>query len=120
MKNIQLENAKKDLCVVCEQPIQIHTTWVCGQCLKQCEIDKADVKSKCCGADAQSIGRLTCSEKCHDTFVKKLEKEFGAVKMVIDDTTGMAYKVPTKDIIERGLTWQDLHKYPQLEEPAIN
>jgi len=69
-----------------------------------------DIKSECCKADVQPIGRLTCSDNCHESFAKQLERKFGKVKKVIDDTTGVAYKVPTRDIIENGLTWQDLPK----------
>lgn len=57
-------------------------------------------------------GRLTCSEKCHDEFVKFGEKKFGVTKKVVDMVTGIAYQVPTKDIIEKGLAWKDLTKYP--------
>lgn len=122
----------KDLCVVCGGLIEMTTMWLCEQCLKQCDvgdsviIDKANdkmlvnVKSKCCGTGAQSVVRLTCSEKCHDEFVKILEKEFGTVKKVTDETTGVGYRIPTRDIIERGLTWQDLPKYPRWEDPVVN
>lgn len=62
-----------------------------------------------------AAGRKTCSENCHDEFVKFLEKKFGATKKVVDITTGIAYNVTTRDIIERGLTWEDLKKYPAWE-----
>lgn len=57
-------------------------------------------------------GRITCSKKCHDEFVKFGEKKFGVVKKVVDGTTGIIYEVPTKDIIEKGLAWKDLTKFP--------
>lgn len=56
--------------------------------------------------------RMTCSQKCHDEFVKFGDKRFGVTKKVVDSTTGMTYEVPTRDIIEKGLAWEDLAKYP--------
>ena len=61
-------------------------------------------------------GRITCSERCHEEFIKFGEGKFGTVKKVIDATTGIAYVVPTRDIIERGLAQKDLAKYPLWEE----
>jgi len=128
MENIQFENAKKYLCVICGEHIELSSVWICRRCFQQCEIDDfriiekikdkmfLDIKSKCCDADVQSVGRLTCSDGCHEEFVKRLEREFGETKKVIDDITGTAYKVPTRDIIERGLTWQDLPKYQQWND----
>ena len=57
-------------------------------------------------------GRETCSKSCHEELVKIAEGTFGASKMVTDSTTGISYKVPTRDIIEKGLAWKDLAKYP--------
>lgn len=65
-------------------------------------------------------GRITCSKKCHDEFIKFGEKKFGFVKKVVDITTGITYEVPTKDIIEKGLTWEDLSKYPILKGDKDN
>ena len=55
---------------------------------------------------------ITCSERCHEAFVKFAEEKFGIVKNVVDSVTGISYKVPTRDIIENGLRWKDLAKYP--------
>lgn len=136
------DNMEKDeqkyLCVICGEHIDIVTIWICKQCFKQCSVDdyviidkakdKIDVtdsqlrtaKSKCCGTDVQSVGRLTCSEKCHASFIRMLEKEFGTVKKVTDEATGIDYRIPIKDIVERRLTWQDLTKYPQWEDPVTS
>lgn len=74
-----------------------------------------DNSGKClcimCGL-AVTAGRMTCSEKCHDEFIKFGQKKFGVKKKVVDITTGIAYSVPTRDIIEIGLAWKDLAKYP--------
>lgn len=128
MEKIKFENAKKGLCTICGENIEMSSVWICSQCLKHCDIDNSrilettndkmliDAKSICCNADVRSTGRLTCSDTCHEKFVKQLETEFGEMKKVTDTTTGITYKVPTRDIIEKGITWQDLPKYPQLDE----
>jgi len=62
------------------------------------------------------IGRqYTCSEKCHRKFVRALIKKSGKYKKVIDARTGVAHRVPTKDIIEKGLQYKDLPNYPLWE-----
>ena len=48
--------------------------------------------------------------------LKEMIKEFGEYKQVIDAKSGVAYKVPTKDIITKGLKQQDLDKYPIWED----
>jgi len=59
------------------------------------------------------IGRLlTCSEECHRKLVERLIREFGEYKKVVDVETGKAYKVPVRDIIEKGLKYRDLINYP--------
>jgi hypothetical protein len=68
-----------------------------------------------CNMHILTRGRMTCSENCHEKFVKICEEEFGIAKKVIDDTTGIMYKVPTRDIIEKGITWRDLTKYPTIK-----
>ena len=59
---------------------------------------------------------MTCSDACHDELVSRLIAEFGEFKKVADQTTGIAYKVPTRDIIEKGIRWRDLNRYPLWEE----
>jgi hypothetical protein len=56
---------------------------------------------------------FTCSEACHERFVAMLVEEFGEHKRVVDAETGKAYRVPTRDIIEKGLRHADLVKYPE-------
>lgn len=76
----------------------------------------ADAKSKCCHEDLEVRTRITCSDKCHKHFVKDLIKQFGEFKIVVDQSSGKSYKVPTKDIIEKGLRWRDLSRYPEFVE----
>jgi len=44
-----------------------------------------------------------------------MEKEFGIYKKVVDIDTGKIHRVPTRDIIEKGLRQQDLRRYPEWE-----
>ncbi len=75
----------------------------------------ADARSKCCRADLEVRTRITCSEKCHKLFVRALTSQFGEFKRVVDQTTEKSYRVPTKDIIEKGLKWRDLARYPEWD-----
>jgi len=59
------------------------------------------------------VGReLTCSDGCHEELVRQLIASFGEFKKVVRQSTGVAYKVPTRDIIERGLKEEELDQYP--------
>ena len=63
-------------------------------------------------------GRLyTCSDSCHETLVDELVKEFGEFKKVVD-AEGTVHKVPTTEILERGLRYEDLKKYPKWEQES--
>ena len=59
---------------------------------------------------------MTCSNACHEEMVSRLTAEFGEFKKVVDQTTGTAYRVPTRDIIEKGIKWRYLSRYPKWEE----
>lgn len=59
---------------------------------------------------------LTCTQPCHDQLVNHLVAQFGAFKKVVRMSTGVAYKVPTRDIIEKGIKEQDLDRYPLWED----
>jgi len=62
-------------------------------------------------------GRLyTCSDECHKKLIDQLVKEFGEYKKVVDAETGKTYKVPTRDILEHGLSYEDLWQYPEWKE----
>jgi len=64
-----------------------------------------------------SQGReITCSGWCHDKLISCIVAEFGEFKMVIRQATGIAYRVPTRDIIEFGLREVDLSQYPLWKE----
>lgn len=59
---------------------------------------------------------LTCSENCHEVFIEHLIAKFGEYKKVVRMTTGVAYKVPTRDILERGIKEKGLDQYPVWED----
>lgn len=57
----------------------------------------------------------TCSDTCHEIFVRRMEKEFGGYKKVTDMVTGKTYRVPTRYIIENGLKQTELKNFPEWE-----
>jgi len=74
-----------------------------------------------CGAQCPEfrVTSITCSEECHEKLIDRLEKEFGIYKKVVDIETGRAHRVPTRDIIEKGLKHQDLKNYPEWKEGRL-
>lgn len=69
-----------------------------------------------CGNLYEPGRELTCSDSCHEELVKRLIAEFGEYKKVVRASTGIAYKVPTKHIIECGLNERDLDQYLLWED----
>lgn len=69
-----------------------------------------------CGTFYEPGRETTCSEDCHDKLVACLIKQFGEFKKVVRQSTGVAYKVPTRDIIEFGISEPELDRYPRWEE----
>lgn len=77
-------------------------------------------KNLCVICDKPTITcKITCSDDCHEKFVEFCEAQYGTSKNVVDQTTGVSYKVPTRDIIEKGLKWEDLTNYPLWEENEV-
>ena len=66
-----------------------------------------------CGTPFQADNKVTCSQECHDRFVKLMEFKYGPTKKIIRETTGEAFRVPVRDIIEKGVREQDLDQYPK-------
>jgi len=71
-----------------------------------------DIKSACCDADVLNHQNITCSEECHSKFVEKMLDEFGEYKKITDNVSGLTYKVPTKQIVEKGITQEQLKDFP--------
>lgn len=131
---MRMENEAKGLCVVCDAPVPNTGSFTCVKCGKICKVEITpagpksmattgkqvfvigDAKSRCCGADVEMEKRLTCSPVCHEKYVQELIDQFGRYKKVVDAPTGIAYRVPTRDIIEIGVHQTDLPRYPRWED----
>lgn len=122
-----MDNANKHLCVVCSTFIPVQNTVFCMKCQKPCKpaLNKTiqpatnnsfgiyDYKSDCCNYDIYIGGmQITCSAKCHSELIEIMEAQFGKYKKITDATTNISYRIPTRDVIENGVTQQDLQKYP--------
>ena len=59
---------------------------------------------------------MTCSEACHEELVRYIIAKFGEFKKVVRKSTGIAYRVLTRDIIEPGMKEEALDQYPVWEE----
>ena len=51
-----------------------------------------------------------------DEFIQRLIEEFGEFKKVCSMVTGKCYRVPTRHIIENGLTHDQLVQFPEWED----
>ena len=55
-------------------------------------------------------------DSSRERAIQKLITRFGEFKKVVRMRTGAAYKVPTRDILEKGIREQDLDQYPLWED----
>jgi len=69
-----------------------------------------------CETEYEGGRELTCSDACHELLLLKLERECGKFKKVVRKATGIAYRVPLRDIAENGLAEKDLDRYPVWKE----
>jgi len=69
-----------------------------------------------CGQPYFGGRQFTCSDACHDELVNRLIAKYGEFKKVVRMSTGEAFKVPTRDIIEKGVREQELDQYPEWED----
>lgn len=116
---IKWENNTRNLCVMCSELVKSNSFWTCKKCSKVSDIihkhvegDLYDIKSVCCNHDVINNQSITCSVLCHENFVKTMIKENGEFKKVTDMHTEIIHKVPIRDIIEYGLNYDNLGKYP--------
>jgi len=120
MITIKPNNLKKHLCVICDKFLERGSYWQCAKCNKVCQITMTDIekpciediKSACCDADVLNHQNITCSVECHSKFVEKMLEEFGEYKKITDNVSGLTYKVPTKQIVEEGITQDQLKDFP--------
>ena len=69
-----------------------------------------------CGKLYEQGRELTCSDACHKELAKRLISQFGEFKKVVRQRTGIAYRVPLMDIIEKGIREEDLDQYPVWDD----
>jgi len=69
-----------------------------------------------CGKTYFGGREFTCSDKCHDEMLRRLIEKYGEFKIVVRASTGEKFKVPTRDIMEKGIREQDLDQYPKLKD----
>lgn len=120
-------NLLENLCLVCSKSLTSSSFYICKKCKKVCNVKVVnkvgeggyflvEIKSTCCEADVENMQKTTCSEECHHQLVNNIELQFGKFKKVVDMTTNIEYRVPTKDIIEKGLNQDQLTIYPKWSE----
>jgi len=51
-----------------------------------------------------------------EQIISRLIEQFGEFKKIVRMSTGEAFKVPTRDIIEKGIREQELDNYPKWED----
>lgn len=71
-----------------------------------------DNKCFICGKTYDQGRLMTCSDSCHEELIGWFIAKFGEFKKVVRGSTGVAYKVPTRDILEGGIKERDLDHYP--------
>lgn len=118
MTDIHWKNADDGFCLVCKTNLDVGY-YICNKCKKICQIvhteyskDISDYKSVCCNSDVEIHSKMTCSKNCQEKFILKMIEKFGLFKKVVDIESDIAYKVPTRLIIEEGLRQEDLKNYP--------
>lgn len=57
---------------------------------------------------------FTCNADCHKTWIDRLVEQHGAVKHITYAPTGKTYAVPTRVILETGITAADLPTFPEV------
>ncbi len=65
-----------------------------------------------CGASYIPGRSDTCSDSCHEELIRRTIIIAGEYKKIVRMSTGVVYRVPTRDILEFGINEQDLDKYP--------
>lgn len=57
--------------------------------------------------------QFTCDAVCHAAWVEALVARFGETRDVTDGDTGKVYVVPTRVILEHGLSHAQLKAFPE-------
>lgn len=61
------------------------------------------------------MSKAACDQN-RERLIQGYIARFGEFKKVVRMRTGVAYKVPTIDILEKGIREQDLDRYPLWED----
>lgn len=122
MISLKLENTQNNICVICNELIERGSYWQCKKCRCMCQpavtnfMDDnnhlTEIKSGCCDADVENHKKLTCSDTCHQKMIHHILQKFGPYKKITDSHTGLTYRVPTKQILEKGIAQEDLRNFP--------
>ncbi len=56
---------------------------------------------------------MTCDEVCHEIWIDRIVHKVGLTKRITSTVTGKTYLVPTRVILERGITHDSLVTYPE-------
>jgi len=62
---------------------------------------------------------VTCSDDCHRVWIDRLVARYGETREIASAETGVVYVVPTRVILEQGITGADLSRYPPKGVPSI-
>ena len=127
---MNMANIQRGRCVICNELLADKRQITCLSCHKPCEIDKSnfpqnvpenqpvvfDAKSACCGSDVDlGAHATTCGTECHELLVGEYEQMWGTYKKIIDASTNIAYKVPTRVLIESGIRAEELPNFPRWD-----
>jgi len=59
--------------------------------------------------------QFTCSADCHRIWIDSIVAEVGETRVVTDAVTGVSYRVPTRHILERGISRRQLAQFPRVQ-----
>jgi len=62
---------------------------------------------------AQRPRTYTCSEACHAAWIAQIIARHGETRPITSSATGKTYLVPTRVILEQGITGADLPRFPE-------
>jgi uncharacterized OB-fold protein len=57
---------------------------------------------------------FTCNADCHKAWIDRLVEQHGEVKHITHVLTGKTYAVPTRVILEKGISAADLPTFPEV------
>jgi endogenous inhibitor of DNA gyrase (YacG/DUF329 family) len=89
-------------------------------------VELHQLRAGICPACGQPLPRIatrarafTCSEKCHAAWIEQVVARHGETKEIASFETGRVYLVPTRVILEHGISGADLPRFPLKGVPSI-